>query len=127
MYGVPKSFLIKIIIALLIILGVKNVFAQDFDVTTKITAPTCSGSNCSTGHYTGLETQLTGQQTVYAVKTRYNGRLATMRFNIGLSGLTNWPDGQCFSTGDVSYRLTLEMDTNDWNNKFHNPRVHYAG
>lgn len=123
MYGISKSLLIKIIIALLILLGVKDVFAQDFDVTTKITAPTCSGSNCSGGHYTGLETYNSGSQNVYAVKTRYNGRLATMKFNIPLSGITNWPDGSCFSTGDVSYRLTLEMDTNDWNNKFARPFI----
>ena len=123
MYGISKSLLIKIIIALLILLGVKDVFAQDFEVTTKITAPTCSGSNCSGGHYTGLETYNSGSQNVYAVKTRYNGRLATMRFNIPLSGITNWPDGSCFSTGDVNYRLILEMDTNDWNNKFARPFI----
>ena len=123
MYGISKSLLIKIIIALLILLGVKDVFAQDFDVTTKITAPTCSGSNCSGGHYTGLETYNSGSQNVYAVKTRYNGRLATMKFNIPLSGITNWPDGSCFSTGDVIYRLILEMDTNDWNNKFARPFI----
>lgn len=98
-----------------------NVFADDFNVSSSITAPTCSGNSCSGGHYTGLENYNVGSNNVYTINTRYNGRLGAIRFNIPLPN--NWPDGECFSSGDLSYRLTLNMATEDWRNYFSRPFI----
>lgn len=109
LYGIPKSFLFKIILALLIILFGKNVFALEVDVTNSITSPNSS----STGKYQGTEIYNTGGDFTYNVNTRYNGRLSRIRFNLPL------PDslGQCFTT-NVDYKVTLNMATSDWRNKF---------
>lgn len=78
MYGISKSLLIKIILALLILLGVKDVFALEIDVTNSITSPETSG----TGKYRGTEILNTGAQATYNVKTRYQGRLSRIIYNL---------------------------------------------
>ena len=90
-----------------------NVFADDFNVSSSITSP--SGSP-SAGGYEGLEIYNSGSTNRYAIDTRYNGRLSRIRFNVPLPN--NWPDGECFSSGDLNYTLILKMATNDWRNNF---------
>ena len=114
MYGISKSLLIKIILALLILLGVKDVFALEIDVTNSITSPETSG----TGKYRGTEILNTGAQATYNVKTRYQGRLSRIIYNLPLPSEL----GSCFST-NVNYTITMYMETNDWNNKFGTVKV----
>lgn len=110
-----------LIFIFIFIINISPVLAQDFNVSNTITAPTCSGSSCSGGHYTALENYNVGSENVYTINTRYNGRLSLIRFNLPIP--SNWPDGQCFSTGDLSYTLTLNMATDDWRNYFNRPFI----
>ena len=113
---------IYFLLIIFIFLFAPNVYAQDFSVGSIITAPSCSGSNCSGGHYSGTEISETGTQNVYTINTRYNGTLSRIRFNIPLP--SNWPEGdECFSIGDLNYKLTLNMATDDWRNKFVRPFI----
>lgn len=112
LYGIPKSLLIKIILALVIILIGRNVFALDYNVSSNITSPQGSGR---TGTYTGLEITNTGTSNLYNINTRYDGNLSRITFNMPLPD--NWEDGDCYAN-NVEYRVTLNMLTNDWSNSF---------
>ena len=112
--------LIKYTLFIMIIFLNFNVFATDFNVSSSITAPTCSGSNCSGGHYTALENYNVGSNNVYSINTRYNGRLGAIRFNIPLPSSLG---DDCFPVGDLTYRLTLNMATEDWRNYFSYPFI----
>lgn len=116
MYGIPKSFLFKIILFLLILLFGRNVFAQEYNVTNSITAP--SGSGSTGGHYLGLEIYNSGSQNNYTVNTRYIGTLSEIIYNLPLPTEA----GQCFTT-NMDYTITMEMATDDWRNHFTSPFV----
>ena len=92
-----------------------NVFALDYDVTNSITSPVApSGS----GTYTGIENN--GATSSWNVKTRYQGLLQGIRYNIPLP--SNWPDGDCYAINNT-YTITMNMATNDWRNRFGTVRV----
>ena len=65
------------------------------------------------GHYQGTEIYNTGTNNWYAVKTRYDGRLSRIRFNLPLPSSL----GECFTTNNT-YTITMNMATSDWRNKF---------
>ena len=86
-----------------------NVYAIDVDVTSTITSP----NSATQGRYSGTEIYNTGTENVYSVKTRYNGQLSRIRYNLPISG---WL-GECFAT-NTQYKITMEMATDDWRNRF---------
>lgn len=114
LYGIPKSLLIKIILALVIILIGKNVFAQQIDVTNKIRySPDTSG-----GTYYGDEIYLGGYNGQFSVKTRYNGQLSQVEFYL--------KDSDYSFELNKTYTITLNMETSDWRNNFMGPLVYGA-
>lgn len=109
LYGIPKSWLIKIILVLAILLIGKNVFADtSYDMTSRITSPV-NYSECGAGSYTGVE--LNGATNCWNTKTRYQGTLNRIYFNLPA------PTGSVFES-DTAYRLTIKMATDDWRNNF---------
>lgn len=105
---------LKYILAVLIVSIAPNVFALEVDVTSSITSPETSG----TGKYRGTEILNTGTQATYNVRTRYQGRLSRIIYNLPLPSEL----GDCFTTNAI-YTVTMYMETNDWNNKFGTVKV----
>lgn len=103
MYGISKSLLIKIIIALLILLGAKNVFAAEFTMNN-YTSATLNGTK---NRYQGTEIYEVGGNFTYQFGNRYQGRLSEIETYF------DYP----FSA-NTSYRFTYNMATNDFNNNF---------
>lgn len=112
---------LKFLLFVIVLFICPFVYAQDFNVTSTITSPTGGGA---TGTYKGLEIYNTGLPATYNVNTRYNGRLSQLEFNIPIP--SSWPDGSCFSSGDLVYTLTLNMATNDWRNNFARPFISWT-
>lgn len=111
LYGIPKSFLLKILIALAIILIGQNVFAAEINVSSKIRYST----DYAGGTYNGDEIALGGYSGPYSVGTRYNGRLSMLSFYLS----SNDYDFVINHT----YTITLNMATQDWRNHFMGPQV----
>lgn len=78
-----------------------------YDMTNRITSPV-NYSECGVGSYTGVE--LNGATNCWNTKTRYQGTLNRIYFNLPA------PSGSF--EGDTAYRLTIKMATDDWRNNF---------
>lgn len=103
LYGVPKSFLIKIILFLAILLFGKNVFAAEFNMSNN-TSATQGGTK---GYYNALEIYNSGSLNRYKLNTRYNGQIST------IETFFEYP-----FVGNTTYRFTYNMATEDFRNNF---------
>jgi len=111
---------LKYVLFILIMVFVPNVYAQEFNVSTSdITCPLTSGS----GKYCGAEVYYTGTSAAYNIGTRYDGRLNRIWFNLIAGG---YADTNGFEKGHT-YTVSMNMATNDWNNKFGSVSVKCEG
>ncbi len=111
---------LKYVLFILIMVFVPNVYAQEFNVSTSdITCPLTSGS----GKYCGAEVYYTGTSAAYNIGTRYDGRLNRIWFNLIAGG---YADSEGFEKGHT-YTVSMNMATNDWNNKFGSVSVKCEG
>lgn len=103
MYGISKRTLFKIILALLIVLFGKNVFASEFNMNSYTSAT----KNGTTNRYRATEIYNTGTSNTYTFGTQYSGRISDIETYF------NYP----FSA-NTTYTLTYNMNTEDFRNNF---------
>ena len=104
----------KILFFLFIIFLVPNTYALDYNVTNTITSPVAPSNE---GTYTGVEQN--GATSSWNVNTRYQGTLQRIRFNIPKPSSI---EGDCYWS-NMTYKITMNMATNDWRNRFGTVRV----
>lgn len=112
MYGIPKSLLFKIIIALVLFIIGSNVFAQN--VTSSVR---CS-YNGTGGTYYGDPNDGLNHARCYDTGSRYTPRLGYLEFYLPTSVMT--------LTAGKSYTVTMNMATNDWRNNIMLQSVKYV-
>lgn len=112
-----RKFLMLFVFITIIMLKT-DVFALDYNVTSTCTSPT--GGSTSGGKYTG--TELNGSRGPFNFGTRYNGTLTGIEFNLYPPSSV----GECFWS-NMTYKITLNMATEDWRNRFGTPYVYGNG